>query len=130
MPNSIRDIFGTTLDLSLWTFHHAKETYQYNGVVIPDLKQEVYRRFLNTEELSVGVFTYRGVYAYIAWGPLREVHCAYHAKLNEFGNIHNVIEGCPVVMPIRSEDDTVVGFTLDQKHVFGDYVKDPSQMAF
>ena len=107
----ISHLFSNTLDLSDWTFHRHKEDFSYDDISIPGLSQDVYRKESPAGTLSVGVFTYRGALAYIAWGFKDHKHCSYHAQI--IGNsLRETIKGCPAVVPIRTVNE-VVGFTLD-----------------
>jgi len=115
---ALEHLFDNTLDLSAWKYCGAKEDYAYDHVPIPGLRQEVYRRTISGNEVSIGVFTFRDRPAYIAWGLKSETHCGFHAPLSPDKEVLEVRPGCPDVIPKKNEMGDVIGFVLDGIEIF------------
>lgn len=115
---SLEELFEQKLDLSEWEYLGTKDDYAYDATPIPNLQQKVYQRPLNGEVVSIGVFSYRGRPAYIAWGLKSETHCGFHAPLSAENKILETRPGCPDVKPKKNRVGKVIGFILDDTDTF------------
>lgn len=125
-----KNLFSTKLDLTGWERYGVKEMYVCDGTPIPGLRQEAYKRTIDNVEMSVGVFTYKGMPAYIAWGIKAEPHCSYHAPLLGDNALAPVREGCAEHTILRGADGIVSGFILDGTETFGTGVARKAPTAF
>jgi len=114
----LEELFEDTLDLSDWDHYGTGENYVYNDISIPGLRQDAYRRTLNGQDVSIGVFHYYDRPAYAAWGFKNETHCSFHAPLSPSMQILEVRPGCPDVAPIKNDTGEVTGFILDKIETF------------
>lgn len=114
----LKCLFEGVLDLSGWTQYSTKEDYAYDDMPIPGLRQEAYERAIGGEVVSVGVFSYYGVPAYLAWGLKSAVHCSIHAPIGPGATVGDARPGCPRVTHTRNAHGTVNGFILDGKERF------------
>ncbi|MBM3261507.1 hypothetical protein FJY93_03755 [Candidatus Kaiserbacteria bacterium] len=116
--NTLETLFINGIDLTEWEHVGSKDDYSYEGVSIPGLQQDVYCRFIEDEEISMGIFTFRGRPAYIAWGRRSDAHCGFHTPLSAENKILGARPGCPNITPRKDNDGHVVGFILDEIEVF------------
>ncbi|MCE9644073.1 hypothetical protein K8Q93_02455 [Candidatus Parcubacteria bacterium] len=116
---SIDSLFKGKLDLTGWERYRVTEDFSYEGVPIPGLRQEAYQRLIDGVLVSIGVFHYRGVPAYIAWGEKAAYHCGFHAPLSPEAIVFDTRISCPEVKPMKDFQGQVTGFVLDGKETFG-----------
>ncbi len=113
METDLKYIFKNNLDLSGWRHIRTRDNYEYEGTPIPRLRQEVYHKVIEDLAISVGVFYYNDLLAYIAWGPKDSPHCAYHAVTSPEGEILEVRNGCPDIILSKDGAELTVGFKLN-----------------
>ncbi len=118
-PAKLDAIFTGTLNLVGWELYSVKENYVYDEVSIPGLTQKAYKRVIDGNEMSVGVFYYNDVLVYMAWGLKQAEHCGIHAPLSHDGTILEYRLCCPEVRPRFDTSGAVTGFTLDATEAFG-----------
>jgi len=114
----LRNLFQGLLDVHDWKLVAQKDNYAYDGVSIPGLHQDVYQKEDGNRLLSVGIFSYKGQKAYLAWGYADEPHCSFHALLSEDSHVQEVRDGCPHVISVKNKTGEVGGFVLDRQERF------------
>jgi hypothetical protein len=100
-------------DLSTYDLHRVVEDSPVRGVAVPGLRATYYRAGRHT----AGVYTYRGVEIFVAWGYVDEVHCRSHAFRAPDGTWEPARRGCPrvrttpegLLLRTRSGDRQVTG---------------------
>lgn len=116
---SAHSLFSGKLDLTGWERYGEKEHCTYSGVAIPGLRQEAYQKTIDGELISVGVFYYNNLLAYMAWGLKSAHHCGTHAALSSEGIVGETRIGCPEIATTYGSHGEVTGFILDDKERFG-----------
>jgi hypothetical protein len=80
-------------DLSGYALHRVVEDSPVRGVVVPGLRATYYRAGRDT----AGVYAYRGVEIFVAWGYVDEAYCRYHAFRAPDGGWEPASRGWPRV---------------------------------
>jgi hypothetical protein len=101
-----------TLDLTGWEQYRTTDTvYHDDTVLLPHVTGAFYRKSVAGRIETCGVFSHRGVPAYVAWGYEDEEHCGAYVVLPPTGGISAPIPGCPQ-RGIIYKDTRVVGFSM------------------
>lgn len=111
-------IFTGKLNLDGWEKYATNSDYVYDSTPVIGLQQDAYQKNRDGEAISVGVFYYHGIPAYIAWGLKSAVHCGFHATLASDETVGEMRLGCPDIVPTKNETGEVMGFVLDGQEVF------------
>ncbi|MDI6100276.1 hypothetical protein QLQ12_16850 [Actinoplanes sp. NEAU-A12] len=70
---------------------------EFEGVAVPGLRADFYRRPDGDRIASVGRYSYQGRTVLMAWGYVDEEHCRQHAIHDPRAGWHAVVDGCPDV---------------------------------
>jgi hypothetical protein len=84
-------------DLSQYRLHRIADDAELDGVRVPGLRAEFFRRAQDGRLASVGRYHYRGRELLLAWGYVDEPHCRYSAVRDEDGSWSDPVPGCPEV---------------------------------
>jgi hypothetical protein len=77
------------------------------GVTVPGLRAEFFRRAEGDRIASVGRYSMGGRDLLMAWGFVDEEHCRHNAVRDPAGGWHPPSDGCPDVELIRDGRDVV-----------------------
>ncbi|MEV4412129.1 hypothetical protein [Catellatospora sp. NPDC049609] len=80
-----------------YTLHRTVPDIDLEGHVVPGLTGEFYRRPEGLRTATVGLYRYRGVDLFMAWGYVGEEHCRWTAYRRTAGDWTAPHEGCPRV---------------------------------
>ena len=81
-------------DLSVYQLDRIVEDSPVWGVTVPGLRVTYYR---HGPRATAGVYAYRGVEIFVAWGYTDERHCRFHAFRDRDGDWEAPQPGCPRV---------------------------------
>lgn len=79
----------------------------FEGVPVPGLRADFFRRVENGRTASVGRYSMCGRDLLLAWGYVDEEHCRHNAVRDPAGGWHPATDGCPEVELIRDGPDVV-----------------------
>ncbi|WP_018351051.1 hypothetical protein [Longispora albida] len=96
--------------MSEFSWHRTIEDVDFEGVPVPGLRGEFYRRPAGTGTESVGVYSYAGDEVFLAWGFVGEAHCRY-AALRLADGTWDTRRGCPRIR-VLLDDGVVTGLAL------------------
>ncbi|MFC4334389.1 hypothetical protein [Salininema proteolyticum] len=98
--------------LTDFRYHRTIYDIGFEGVDLPGLDADFYRRSTPAGVLSVGVYRLRGQETHRAWGWVGEEHCAYHAVVDPYsGMLQGPVPGCPDFAVLKL-GDRPYGFTV------------------
>ena len=95
-------------DLTAYSLHRTDPEASFEGVAVPGLSAEFYRRREGDRIASVGRYWMAGHELLVAWGFVDEEHCCHSAVRNPEGGWHGATAGCPTVRVERDGDTEVV----------------------
>ena len=98
-------------DLTTFASHRAVTDAAFEGVEVPGLTAEFFRRPAGDRIATVGRYSRDGRELLMAWGFVDEAHCRHWAARDPDGNWHPAADGCPVVQVLR-DADAVVGLAI------------------
>ena len=99
-------------DLVTFRLHKSTPDIDVDGVPVPGLRGEFYRRERGSRTESIGVYSYRHR-VFIAWGYVGEPHCRHHAVRRPDGGWQRPRTGCPQVRVLRAAAGTrVIGLRV------------------
>ena len=107
-------------DLTCFNPHRTVDDAPFEGVPVPGLRADFFRRDEGGRTATVGRYSVDGRDLLLAWGYLDEVHCRHNAVRDPAGGWHPASDGCPVVELIRDGRD-VVGLAV--RAPTGDWVR-------
>lgn len=85
-----------------------------DGRQVPGLRATFHRRELRTGGLeSVGSYVLGGREAFVAWGPVGDADCAFHAVRLPDGSWDEPRSGCPVVDVVADRDGRAAGIRIE-----------------
>ena len=96
----------------MFAHHRTADDAAFEGVSVPGLRAEFYRRCDGDRVASVGRYSYGGRPVLLAWGYVDEEHCRYNAVHEPGLGWHPAVDGCPVVRLERAERGAVVGLSV------------------
>ena len=114
----LANTFTGKLNLDGWEKYATNSDYVYDSTPVIGLQQDASQKNIDGEAISVGVFYYHGIPAYIAWGLKSAEHCGFHATLASDETVGEMRLGCPDIVPTKNETGEVMGFVLDGQEVF------------
>ncbi|MEV4755842.1 hypothetical protein AB0J86_12120 [Micromonospora sp. NPDC049559] len=88
-------------DLTSYRLHRRCADAELDGIAVPGLRAEYYRRPEQGRLASVGRYWYGGREVLMAWGFVDEAHCRYCAVRAGDGGWHPPMTGCPTVRVLR-----------------------------
>ncbi|MEV4349658.1 hypothetical protein AB0J83_34805 [Actinoplanes sp. NPDC049596] len=95
-------------DLSEYRLHRTVADAPFEGVPVPGLSAEFYRRPDGERVASVGRYSYGGRDLLLAWGYVDEEHCRQSAVHDAAsGGWHRPTDGCPAVRVERAGDEVI-----------------------
>lgn len=97
-------------DLARYTPHRQARDATLDGVTVPGLHGDYFRRTDGSRIATVGVYRYEGVELFMAWGYADEEHCSHHAVRRPDGTWSEPAIGCP---RLRFAPDGVAGVRID-----------------
>jgi hypothetical protein len=100
-------------DLTTFTPHRTVVDAAFEGVPVPGLTAEFFRRPVGDRIATVGRYSRDGRELLMAWGYVDEEHCRHWAVPDPDGGWHPPAEGCPVVQVLRDQDD-VIGLAIQE----------------
>ena len=89
-------------DLSDFTPHRTVLDASFDGVAVPGLRADFFRRAEGDRIATVGRYSIGGRDVVMAWGFVDEEHCRYNAVRDATGSWHGPADGCPVVELVRA----------------------------
>lgn len=89
-------------DLSAYRLHRTVAEAAFEGVPVPGLSAEFFRRDEAGRLASAGRYRLRGRELLLAWGYVDEQHCRFSAVRAADGRWSAPMPGCPQVRVIRS----------------------------
>jgi hypothetical protein len=98
-------------DISDFFLHRAVDDAALEGVAVPGLRAEYFRRDEGDRIATVGRYSYGGRELLLAWGFVDEEHCRHNAVRDPGGGWHPAVDGCPQVELIR-DGQAVVGLAV------------------
>lgn len=113
-------------DLSRYRLHRTVRDAEFEGVAVPGLSAQFFRRTAGDRLHSVGRYRFAGRELLMAWGYVDEQHCRYSAVRGTDGAWGRPIRGCPQVRVLR-DGDTVVGFEV--RDARGCWIGGPATVA-
>lgn len=106
-------------DLTQYRLHRTVTDAELDGVAVPGLCAEFYRRDDGGRTATVGRYWHSGRELLMAWGYVDEEHCRYSALRGEDGTWLSATAGCPAVRVLRDlthPDAPVTGFAVRDPH--------------
>jgi hypothetical protein len=94
-------------DLSGFRRHRTVFDAAFEGVSVPGLRAEFFRRAEGDRIATVGRYSIGGRDIVMAWGFVDEEHCRHNAVRDPAGGWHPAGDGCPEVELIRDGRDVV-----------------------
>ena len=101
-------------DISLYSRHRVADDIDLEGHVVPGLTGVFYEREEDGRTATAGVYSYRGIELFQAWGYRDEAHCAWTAYRTIRGDWTKPHEGCP---RIRTMPASIVLLTGEREIV-------------
>jgi hypothetical protein len=98
-------------DLSGYRPHRTVDVAEFEGVAVPGLRAEFFRRDEDGREATAGRYRYAGRPLLLAWGFVDEAHCRFSALCDADGRWGRPVPGCPQVQLVRV-DGRVTGLLL------------------
>ncbi|WP_033341476.1 hypothetical protein [Catenuloplanes japonicus] len=98
-------------DLRTYRLHRTLPEADFEGVPVPGLHAEFYRRPVGDRIASVGRYSYNGRRLLLAWGYVGEEHCRYSAVRDPRRGWQPATQGCPDVRVVR-DGEAVTGFAV------------------
>ncbi|MGX6607514.1 hypothetical protein ACWKSP_36120 [Micromonosporaceae bacterium Da 78-11] len=98
-------------DLRGYHPHRAQTDAPFEGVPVPGLRAEFFRRPEGDRIATVGRYSIGGRDLLMAWGYTDEDHCRHNAVRDGAGGWHPPAEGCPDVRLVR-DGQAVVGLAV------------------
>ncbi|BBH70883.1 hypothetical protein ACTI_75680 [Actinoplanes sp. OR16] len=98
-------------DLSEYAAHRVENDAAFEGVEVPGLRAEFFRRPEGERVESVGRYTFDGRDLLLAWGYVDEEHCRHNAVVAADGCWQPPVDGCPQVELI-TDGQAVVGLAV------------------
>ena len=111
-------------DLADYRLHRAVTDAPFEGVAVPGLSAEFYRRREGARVASVGRYSFGGRELLMAWGYVDEEHCRHSAVRASGGGWHQATAGCPTVRVERAGGEPaaeVVGLAV--RTPVGDWIR-------
>ncbi len=102
-------------DLDTYTPHRTVTNAAFEGIAVPGLKAEFFRRTQGERTASAGRYSLGGRDLLLAWGWTDEEHCSWSAVWDPAGFWHPATAGCPVVRVEREgpePDGPVTGLAV------------------
>ena len=106
----------TVPDLSGYRLHRRVDDTRFEGVAVPGLHAEYFRRPEGARLASVGRYRYGGRELLLAWGYVDEPHCRYSCVRGPDGRWGTPTAGCPQVRVVRDNRGLVTGFEVRDEH--------------
>jgi hypothetical protein len=100
-------IIGVLPDLTDFAPHRTDVDASFEGVPVPGLRAEFFRRDEGGRTATVGRYSIGGRDLLMAWGYVDEEHCRHNAVCDPEGGWHAASDGCPEVELIRDGRDVV-----------------------
>jgi hypothetical protein len=94
-------------DLTSFDPHRTVEDAPFEGVPVPGLRADFFRRREGGRIATVGRYSVGGRDILMAWGYVDEEHCRHNAVRDAGGGWHRAADGCPEVELIRDGRDVV-----------------------
>ncbi|GAA0486193.1 hypothetical protein Ade02nite_09910 [Paractinoplanes deccanensis] len=95
-------------DLSEYCLDRTVADASFEGVAVPGLSAEFYRRADGDRVATVGRYSYAGRELLMAWGYADEQHCRHSAVHDPAsGRWHRATDGCPTVRVERSGGEVI-----------------------
>ena len=94
-------------DLREFIPHRTVLDAPFEGVPVPGLRAEFFRRAEGDRIASVGRYSIGDRELLLAWGYVDEEHCRHNAVRDPAGGWHRPADGCPVVELVRDGQDVV-----------------------
>lgn len=88
-------------DLSGYRLHRTVDDAEFEGVAVPGLRAEFFRRGEQGRLASAGRYAYGGRELLLAWGYVDEAHCRFSAVRVDGDRWSHPMPGCPQVRVIR-----------------------------
>ncbi len=98
-------------DISDFSPYRAEDDAAFEGVSVPGLRAEFFRRAEGDRIATVGRYSVGGRNLLMAWGYVDEEHCRHNAVRDPAGGWHPAADGCPQVELIR-DGQAVVGLAV------------------
>ena len=98
-------------DLTDFRPHRTVFDAPFEGVPVPGLRADYFRRDEGRRVATVGRYSIGGRDLLMAWGYVDEEHCRRNAVRNPAGGWHAATDGCPEVEVIR-DGQAVVGLAV------------------
>jgi hypothetical protein len=99
-------------DLSNYVRHRTVHDAPFEGVPVPGLRADYFRRADGDRIATVGRYSIDGRDLLMAWGFVDEEHCRHNAVRDQGGGgWHPAADGCPEVELIR-DGRSVVGLAV------------------
>jgi hypothetical protein len=103
-------------DLSGYRLHRRVQDAEFEGVAVPGLRAEFFRRPEGARTATVGRYHYGGRELLLAWGFVDEPHCRYSCVRRPDGRWGTPTAGCPEVRVVRDDGGRVAGFQVRDEH--------------
>jgi hypothetical protein len=94
-------------DLTRFRPHRSEDDAPFEGVPVPGLRADFFRREQDGRIATVGRYSIGGRDLLMAWGFADEEHCRHNAVRDPAGGWHPAGDGCPVVELVRDGRDVV-----------------------
>ncbi|GIE68692.1 hypothetical protein Apa02nite_048000 [Actinoplanes palleronii] len=107
-------------ELSEFVPHRTEDDASFEGMTVPGLRAEFFRRPEGDRVASVGRYSLGDQELLLAWGYVDEEHCRHNAVRDRAGGWHPAVAGCPQVELIR-EGPAVVGLAVQAST--GDWIR-------
>lgn len=98
-------------DLTTFIPHRTVDDAPFEGVRVPGLRADYFRRAEGDRVATVGRYSFGGRELLMAWGYVDEEHCRHNAVRDPAGGWHRPADGCPDVELIR-DGHAVVGLAV------------------
>ena len=98
-------------DLSGYEPHRTVLDAPFEGVPVPGLRADFFRRAEGDRVATVGCYSFGDRELLMAWGYVDEEHCRHNAVRDPGGGWHAPADGCPDVELVR-DGPTVVGLAV------------------
>jgi hypothetical protein len=98
-------------DLNDYTPHRTVLDAPFEGVPVPGLRADFFRRPEGERVATVGRYAMGGRELLMAWGYADEEHCRRHAVRAAGDEWHAAVDGCPEVELMR-DGQTVAGLAV------------------
>ena len=107
-------------DLTEFVPYRVVTDAPFEGMPVPGLRAEFFRRAEGDRIASVGRYSMASREILLAWGYVDEEHCRRHGVRDPAGGWHAVTDGCPQVELI-TDGQAVVGLAV--RTPAGDWVR-------